>query len=94
MTFAGVLTFATVVAGLAAALALTIVLAFASVFALFSISHRLEGDACMARRARCIGTHGEGPSEEAGNRRPSDYGPRWFNHVLTFLCMFGVCLYL
>jgi hypothetical protein len=62
LAFAGVLAFATVVAGFAAALTLALVLAFACVFALFSISHRLEGDACMARRARCIGTHGEGPS--------------------------------
>jgi hypothetical protein len=60
-TFAGVLAFATVVAGFAAALTLTLVLAFACVFALFSISHRLEGGACMARCACCIGTHGEGP---------------------------------
>ena len=92
MAFAGVLAFATVVAGFAAALTLALVLAFACVFAFFSISHRLEGDPSMARCARCIGTHGEGPSQEAGNRRPSDYGLGWFNHVITFLCMFGVLL--
>src|SRR6516165_1875368 len=60
--FAGVLAFGTVVAGLATALTLALVLAFASVFALFSISHRLERDPRMARGARCIGTHGQGSS--------------------------------
>jgi hypothetical protein len=87
MAFAGVLAFTTVVAGLAAALTLALVLAFACVFALFSISHRLEGDACMAGGARCIGTHGQGPSQEAGNSRPGDYGLGWFNHVLAFVCL-------
>jgi hypothetical protein len=62
MAFAGVLALATGVAGLATALPLALVLAFASVFALFSVSHRLERDPCFARGAGCIGTHGKGPS--------------------------------
>jgi len=47
---AGVLSFATGIAGLAAALALTLVLAFARMFALFSVGQSLKGDAGMARR--------------------------------------------
>jgi hypothetical protein len=70
VALAGVLAFATVVAGLASSLALTLILAFACVFTLFSIRHRLQGDACMARAARCIDTHGEGPV-----RRPATPAP-------------------
>src|SRR5258707_9099621 len=61
LAFARVLAFATSVAGLAAALTLTIVLAFARVFTLFGISHGLEGDARIAQSARGIGTHSDGP---------------------------------
>jgi hypothetical protein len=61
LAFARVLAFATSVAGLAAALAFTIVLAFARVFTLFGIGHGLEGDARIAQRARSIGTHCDGP---------------------------------
>ena len=46
--------FATGVAGLAAALALTFVLAFARMFALFSVGQSLKGDACMALRAPTV----------------------------------------
>src|SRR5580704_6986102 len=60
LAFAGILSFATGIAGLAPALALTFVLTFARMFALFSVSHCLKGDACMARRARGVGAHGEG----------------------------------
>src|SRR5258708_17717168 len=61
LAFARVLAFATSVAGLATALTLTIVLAFARVFTLFGVSHRLERDARIAQRARCIGTHSDRP---------------------------------
>ena len=61
LAFARVLAFATSVAGLATALTLTIVLAFARVFTLFGVSHRLERDARIAQRARGIGTHSDGP---------------------------------
>ena len=61
LAFARVLAFATSVAGLATALALTIVLAFARVFTLFGISHGLEGDARITQRRRGIGTHCDGP---------------------------------
>jgi hypothetical protein len=60
LAFTGVLSFATGVAGLAPALALTFVLTFARMFALFSVSHCLKGDACMAGGARGVGAHGEG----------------------------------
>jgi hypothetical protein len=61
MAFAGVLAFTAVVARFAAALTLALVLAFASMFALFRVSHRLERDPCFARGTGCIGTHGKGP---------------------------------
>jgi hypothetical protein len=59
LAFAGVLSFATGVAGLASALALTLVLTFARMFALFSVSHSLKGDTCMAGRASGVGTNSE-----------------------------------
>jgi hypothetical protein len=62
LAFAGVLAFTASVARLAPALPLTLVLTFARMFALFSVSHSLEGDACMAGRACSVGTYGEGPS--------------------------------
>ena len=37
----------------------------------------------MAGRARGIGTHGQRPTEKAGNRGASNYCFGWF-HVLTF----------
>ena len=61
LAFARVFAFATSVAGLAAALALTIVLAFARVLTLLGISHGLEGDSGIAQRARGIGAHSDGP---------------------------------
>jgi hypothetical protein len=61
LAFARVLAFAASVAAHAAALALTIVLAFARMFTLFGFSYRLEGDATIAQRARGIGTDSDGP---------------------------------
>ena len=52
LTFAGVLGLASVVTGLTSALALTFVLAFTRVFALFSVSYCLERDTGFARRRR------------------------------------------
>jgi hypothetical protein len=62
LAFAGVLAFATVVAGFATPLTLTIVLAFARMFALFRISHCLKGDSGIARSTCGIGAHGHRPS--------------------------------
>jgi hypothetical protein len=61
LAFAGILRFAPAVTGLASALTLTLVLTFARMFALFSISHSLKGDTCMAGRASGVGTNSEGP---------------------------------
>ena len=62
LAFAGILRFAPGVTGLASALSLTLVLTFARMFALFSVSHCLKGDTCMAGRASGVCTNGEGPS--------------------------------
>jgi len=70
LAFARVLAFATSVAGLAAALTLTIVLAFARVFTLFGISHGLEGDARIAQSARGIARTATDPV-----RRPATAAP-------------------
>jgi hypothetical protein len=94
LTLTRVLGLTTAVARLAAALSLTFVLAFARVFAFFRIVRQgLEGDPRFFRRARGIGSHGERPSQKAGNSRASNYCFGWFNHVVTFLFVVSVCLH-
>jgi len=59
-TLAGVLALAAIVTSLAAPLAFTFVLAFASVLALFRVGHCLQGDAGFGTRgARGVCTHCE-----------------------------------
>jgi hypothetical protein len=62
LAFAGVHAFARVVGGLTAPLALTFVHAFAGVFGqgFFGVSHGLEGNARVVRRARGVASRGEG----------------------------------
>src|SRR5215470_62200 len=73
---------------LATALALTVVQTFACVFGqrLFFLSHGLEGDARIVRRARGVGSHGGGASQQPGNCGASDDCFRRF-HVLILFCM-------
>jgi len=84
LALARILAFATSITGFAAALPLTIVLTFARVFTLFSVSYGLEGDARIAQRARGIGTHSDGPGQEAGNGGAGNYCFGWSYHLLTF----------
>jgi hypothetical protein len=43
--------------------------------------------------ARGVGTNGEGPSYQAGDSRANNHCFGWFNHVPTFLSVFGICLF-
>ena len=91
LALTGVLGLTTSVARLAAALSLTFVLAFAPVFAFFRIVRQgLEGDPGFFRRARGIGSHGERPSQKAGNGCAGNYCFGWFNHVVIFLFVVSV----
>src|SRR5208282_3718592 len=49
----------------------------------------MEGDARMAGRARGIGTHGQRPTEKAGNRGASNYCFGWFHVLVLFVCVIG-----
>src|SRR5271169_648760 len=40
----------------------------------------------MAGRARGIGTHGQRPTEKAGNRGASNYCFGWFHVLILFVC--------
>jgi hypothetical protein len=74
---------------LTTALPLALVLAFARVFGkggFFSFSHSLEGGARVAGRARGIGTHGYGPTEEAGDCRAGNHCFGWFHGLTFFVC--------
>jgi len=66
--FAGVLSLAAIITTVTATLALTLVLAFAPVLALFRVSHRLQRDAGFLG-VRLKGTNPEGSRQKAGNCR-------------------------
>src|SRR5271169_5037029 len=91
LALTGILALTASVARLAAALSLTFVLAFASMFAFFRIIRQgLEGDARFRRRACSIGAHGEGSSQKASNGRSGNYCFGLCNHVVLFLFVVSV----
>src|SRR5260221_8232565 len=89
LALARILALSTSITGFAAALPLTIVLTFARVFTLFSVSYGLEGDARIAQRARGIGTHSDGPGQEAGNGGAGNYCFGWSYHLWLFAVFYG-----
>jgi hypothetical protein len=86
--FAGVLSLAAIITTVTATLALTLVLAFAPVLALFRVRHRLQRDAGFLG-VRVGGTHPERSRQKAGNCRAGYHCFGWF-HVLTFLSVVDI----
>jgi hypothetical protein len=92
LAFAGVLALAPIVTGLAAALAFTFVLAFASVFALFSVGHCLQRDAGFSTSGACgICTYRKGTCQKSGDCCAGNHCFGWSNHLLALsFCVVGV----
>jgi hypothetical protein len=86
--FAGVLSLAAIITNVTTTLALTLVLAFAPVLALFRVSHRLQRAAGFLG-VRLKGTNPEGSRQKAGNCRAGYHCFGWF-HVLTFLSVVDI----
>ena len=83
LAFAGVFPLATLVTGLAATLAFTVVLPFAGMYALF-FRHRLERDSSLGGCVGCIGSNRERPGHEPRYRGACDECFRCFHLFFCF----------
>jgi len=82
LAFAGVLSFAPVITGFAAALALTLILPFTRVFALFSICQSLQGNPGVGiSRAYSIRPNGKRTRHQAGDCCACNDCFGWSNHL-------------